>query len=189
MSPRGRAVAGGRSVVLGVAGAIERPTGGLAAERTAEDEVGQRQPGQQLAAVAHFGDADGEAHVGRVEVAEAVQGNAVGGVVARFKVPLATDAEGHLGFAAAFDEVALGFGHLLAVGVDHRHVVEPERQVAAVEDGADMGGVEHLPALGLGLEHARARELDQGAGLEVRTVEVDRHPARRRRRRGRPGPG
>ena len=46
-----------------------------------------------------------------------------------------------------------------------------------VKHGTNVRGVQHLPARGLQFGHARAAELDQGTGAEMRTVNIKGDPA------------
>ena len=168
---------GGGAVALGVAVACGNRAVGLAADVGAEHDVGQVQPFEHVLAVAHVAGADVEAHVGRVDVGEALQADAVERGVTGVDGAGAAHADGHVGLDHAFNQVAVGLDDALAVGVGHEHVVQAQGHVAQVEHGADVGGVQHLPARGLDLELARARQLHQRARRETGTFNVHGDPA------------
>ena len=196
-------IAGREVPTLGVDGAVERSPGhvgahagrgrgaiplrrtiarddraiGSAADVGAEHDVGQAESLQQVRAVAQVGAADIEAQIGRVEVAQALQAEAVGGRIAGLDAARAADADRHVGGDAALDQVAVRLDDALAVRVGDDEVVQARRYMAQVEDGADVGGIQHLPAFGFDLELARARELDQRARREAGALDVHRDPA------------
>ena len=157
----------GRTKAQGVAGGVRGRAVGLASERTGENEIGQGQAREQIRAVTHLGHADGEADVRRIQVAQALQRDAVGGTITGIEAARAADGDRHFGFHRRFDEIALRLGHALTVGVDDGQVVKPGWQTAAVEDGPDVAAVEHLPAVGLGFENPRSREPDQCLRMET----------------------
>ena len=169
---------GGRgAITLGVAAAGRDGAVGLAAHVGREHYVGQVQAAQHIGAVAHVGGADVKAYVGRVNVGQALQTHAVGGRVARADAARAANADGDVGLDGALNQVAVGLGHALAVGVDDAHVIQTQRHVAQVKNGADVRGVQHLPALGFDLELAGPAQLDQRARRKAGTFNVHRDPA------------
>ena len=141
------------------------------------DDVRQVQAAQHVGAVAHLGGTDRELHVRRVDVGQALQRHAVGAALAGAEVAGAADADAHVVLDRPLDQEALRLHDPLAVGVGDHHVVQAVRRVAQVEDGADVGGVYHLPALGLDLGHAGTGELDQRAGREAGPEDVEADPA------------
>ncbi|EXI70017.1 MAG: hypothetical protein AW07_04181 [Candidatus Accumulibacter sp. SK-11] len=157
----------GRTKAQGVAGGVRGRAVGLASERAGKHEIGQGQASEQIRAVAHLGHADGEVDVRRIQVAQALQRDAVGRTITGSKAARAADGDRHFRFDRWFDEKALRLGHALAVGVEDGQVVEPGRQAAAVEDGTDVAAVENLPAVRLGFEHPGPREPDQRCGMEM----------------------
>ena len=169
---------GGRVAVgLGVGGAGGHRAIGLAAHIGGEDDIGQVQACQHIPAVAHVGGADIEAQVGRIDIAQALQADAVQRRVARLDLTRAADADGGVGLDHAFDQVAVGLDHPLAVRVADDHVVQAQGHMAQIEHRPDVGGIQHLPAFGLDLELTRACQLDQGAGGESCTLNVHADPA------------
>ena len=150
-----------------------------AADVGGKDRVGQVEAIQQVLVVAHLHRAHVEAHVGRVDIGEALQRHAVGGAVAGIEIARTADADGDVVLDTALDQIAVRFGDALAIRVGDADVIQTQREVARVENRTDMRGVQHLPAGRLGLKHARARQLHDRAGLEAGAVDVQRHPAMR----------
>ena len=174
------AVGGCHPVALGIAGiavALERASVRLAADVAAENDIRQSQALQQIFAVAHVGGTEIEAHIRRIDIGKALQRNAVGGTITRIEVAVSADADGDIGLDAAIDQVAVGLGDVLSVGIGDAHVIQAERCLMQVEHGPDMRRVDHLPARGLQLGHRRAVQLHQRTGAEMRTVDVEGDPA------------
>ena len=169
---------GGRGAVgLGVAQPFGHGALRLAAHVAAEHHVGQFQALQHIGALPQVRGAHVEAHVRRVDVAQALQRHAVERRIARGNAARAADADGDVGLDHALDQVAVGLDHTLAVGVGHHHVVQAVGHVAQIEGGADQRGGYHLPAGRLDLEFTRTAQLDQRAGGEACAFYVHRHPA------------
>ena len=171
--------AGGGRGAVGLVVAITRGncTGRLAAHIGTKHHIRQVQAFQHIGAVAHVAGAYVKAHIRRVHIAQALQADAEQRRVARVDRARTANADGRIHLDHALYQVAVGLDHPLAVGVGHQHVIQAQRHMAQVKHRADVGGVQHLPALGLDLKLTGPGQLDQGTGRKTRAFDVHRHPA------------
>ena len=130
-----------------------------------------------LAVVADIGCAEAHLDVRRVDVGQALQRDAVQPGLAGRQHPRPTQADGDVDRQRAFNQVAVGQHRHLAIGVDHRQVIQAVRLLAEVPDRDDGGGVDHLVARRLHLGNARAHQLDQRTRLEAGAGDGGGHPA------------
>ena len=137
----------------------------LAAQVGAEFEL---LAGDEGALVAEARHAELEVDVGRIDVGEAVDADAVPAHLAEVEGGRPAHADREVERQCLLDQVAVGHAGDLAVGVGDLHVVEAVGRAAEVEGGDDLGGIDHAVVDGLELGKLWPDELDDGRGVELR---------------------
>ena len=169
--------------MLVVAAVLDRCAGWLANHVGGKRQVRNAKRIEQVVALgavglvrnAEVGCADRELHVGRVDVRQVLQRDGIGGAGAGIDLRRAADADGDVGLDCLCDQVVVGRGDRCPIRVDHFDVVLAVRYVRQIEDGLDVGRIEHLPALRLDLEYTGARQHYLGARGEGGTVDIERN--------------
>ena len=175
-------VAGGQHPAVAVDFGIQAGPGHVGAlavvGRAAQVGIeGEERQAVDLGVVADIGRGEAHLDVGRVDVGQALQRDAVQPGLAGRQHPRAAQADGDVDRHRAFNQVAVGQHCHLAIGVDHCQVIQAVRLLAQVPDRDDGGGVDHLVAGGLDFGDARAHQLDQRTGLEAGAGDGGGHPA------------